>query len=170
MLNKEDSIDRENRKSKSGSTYSVYHFKCLNCENIVKAQIHQLKTHSGKCRRCTQLGVPYLHIYNELRNHHNKSVNFDLSFDDFLELIKVNSCHYCGDDIIFNKHSKFMNVGLSRAYQLDRKNNDIGYIKDNLVVTCWNCNKLKSDKFTYEEFLKLSPILKEIINNRKKIT
>ena len=47
-----------------------------------------------------------------------------------------------------------------------RKDNDIGYVKNNLVVCCWECNRLKSDRFTYKEFIKLSPILKEIMQNR----
>ncbi len=36
------------------------------------------------------------------------------------------------------------------------------------VLCCWECNRLKSDRFTYEEFLRLSPILKEIIQDRIK--
>jgi hypothetical protein len=53
---------------------------------------------------------------------------------------------------------------------LDRINSDIGYLKDNLVTCCWDCNRLKSDKYTYEEFIQFSPILNKIRRDRKKIS
>jgi len=166
MLDKKNCIRIIVKVTKSNKKYNTYYFRCSNCNSEIVAQNSQLKTHSGKCRRCTQLGIPYLHIYNELKNHHNKNKEFNLSFEEFIDLIKEEKCHYCHKKIIFNKHSKFMNKGLSRAYQLDRKDNSIGYKKDNLVVACWRCNKFKSDEFTYEEFLKLSSILMEIDINR----
>jgi hypothetical protein len=167
MLYIKDAIRKEVRVTTSNKNYSTYYFKCLECDNDITAQSHSLKTHSGKCRRCVQLGIPYLHIYNELKNHGNKKVEFNLTFEEFLEIIKEDKCHYCSSGIIFNKHSKFMSKGLSRAYQLDRKDNYKGYTKDNLVVACWDCNRLKSDRFTYEEFMKFSPILQEIMKERK---
>lgn len=165
MLDKNNCINKEKVISKN-STYYVYNFKCLNCENIIKAQSSHLKTHSGKCRRCTQLGIPYLHIFNELKNHHNKKVDFNLTFDEFLEIISNKKCHYCNNDLHFNAHSKNWGVGLSRSYQLDRKNNLEGYNIDNCVSCCWECNRLKSDRFTYDEYMKISPVMIEIYKNR----
>lgn len=45
-------------------------------------------------------------IYQELKNHRNKKVEFNLTFEDFLTIIKDNFCHYCGKELIYNKHSK----------------------------------------------------------------
>ncbi len=167
MLDKNKTNYTEVRKSKGGSTYKVYHFKCSECEVDIKAQQSKLKKHSGKCGSCSQKGIPYLHIYNELKNHGNKNVEFELSFDEFLETIKISECHYCNVELIYNKHSKDKGVCNSRAYQLDRKNNLKGYTLDNIVPCCWECNRLKSDRFTYDEFLLISPSLKQVINNRK---
>lgn len=166
-FNTEDAIFIESRQSPTGSTYKIYHFKCISCTEVIKVQKGSFETHSGKCRRCCQLGEPYLFIYNELKNHRNRKVSFNLSFDEFLEIIKNNSCHYCEKELIYNTHSKVWNKSNSRAHQLDRKDNSKGYEKDNVVPCCWNCNRMKSDIYSYEEFKLLSPILKEIHKNRK---
>jgi hypothetical protein len=166
MLDKNKSKYIEIRKSKSGSTYKVFHFNCSECGNDIKAQSNQLLRHSGKCMNCSHKGIPYLHIYNELKNHGNKNVNFTLTFDEFLEIIKLSKCHYCNTELNYNKHSRVNGIATSRAYQLDRKNNLEGYTLNNVVTCCWECNRLKSDRFTYDEFLLLSPILKQIMINR----
>lgn len=165
MLNKENSINLERKRSKSGKLRYIYHFKCISCDNIIKAQTCQLKTHSGKCRRCSQLGEPYMFIYNELKAHNNRT-DFNLTYREFLSLIDTRSCHYCDSKIHFEEYSRYYGKYNSRAYQLDRKDNLKGYCYDNLVVCCWDCNRLKSDKFTYYEFILLSPILKQIMKER----
>jgi hypothetical protein len=40
----------------------------------------------------------------------------------------------------------------SRAYQLDRKDNALGYSVDNCVVCCHRCNDAKSNGYDYEEW------------------
>jgi hypothetical protein len=167
MLLKENAIRIERTKQKSKSTYATYIFICSECPNEIKAQSSALKKHSGKCRRCVQLGEPYKAIYNELKCHGTRGIEFNLSFEEFLELINNPICHYCNSNIIYNPHTRFWGKNLNRAYQLDRKNNKIGYIKENLVVCCWECNRLKSDRFSYEEFMLLSPIMIQIMKNRK---
>jgi hypothetical protein len=52
------------------------------------------------------------------------------------------------------------------GFWLDRKDNSIGHLKGNLVVCCGNCNKTRRDAFSYEEFLLLAPILKQIRINK----
>ena len=42
----------------------------------------------------------------------------------------------------------------------------LGYTVENAVPCCWNCNRMKSDIYTYDEFLLLSTILKEIHKNK----
>jgi hypothetical protein len=36
-------------------------------------------------------------------------------------------------------------------YQLDRKDNDLGYTPENVVACCTRCNYAKRDHFTYDE-------------------
>ena len=166
MLNKDDALEIITKKSKSGSTYKTYIFNC-DCGRKVKSQSSQLKTHSGKCRRCTQLGKPYMYIYNELMNHRNSKVGFTLTYDELVYIIENNKgCNYCGSNLDYKKHSKEWGKDNSRAHHLDRKDNKLGYTFTNVVTCCWECNRLKSDRFTYEEFMLLSPILKKIMNER----
>jgi len=166
-MEKENAKNFEIRKSPSGSTYKVYTFECSECGSDIKAQSSHLKTHSGKCMRCTQKGKPYHHILNELIHTCKKKnkVEVSLNYDEFINIIEDSKCHYCDKPLIFNKHTRDENSNhVSRAYQLDRKDNNLGYHLDNVVTCCWNCNRIKSDIYSYEDFMKLSPILKELHN------
>lgn len=56
------------------------------------------------------------------------------------------------------------NKGVKRL-TIDRKDNKIGYIIDNMVLCCFRCNSTKSDFFTFEEMLKIG---KKIIKPKYK--
>jgi hypothetical protein len=59
-----------------------------------------------------------------------RGVEWSLSSSDFLSLTRAGaSCFYCGDSV------NFMGI--------DRKNNDVGYMLENLVSCCKKCNYLK---------------------------
>lgn len=167
MLLKENAKRIEKRYYKNNKSQLIYIFECSQCKKELNVQISSFKTHSGKCTRCTQLKTPYKYIYNELKSHRKNNISFDLSFEEFLSIIKNNKCEYCETKVIYNEYSKVWNKSNSRAHHLDRKDNNDGYTKNNVVVCCWECNRLKSNRFTYEEFKQLSPILKKIMNDRK---
>ena len=167
MLLKENAVRRE-KFVKGKNRYYNYIFECCGCGKELSIQSSSLKTHSGKCMRCTQLKEPYKYIYNELKVHKRKGTSVELTFEEFLEIIKERNCHYCGEELNYEEYSRVWGKTNSRAHQLDRKNNDLGYTKDNVVTCCWECNRLKSDRFTYEEFIQLSPILKKIQIERKR--
>jgi len=166
MLLKENAIRKE-RVYSGKNRYYNFIFECSGCGKELNVQSSSLKTHSGKCRRCSQIGEPYGHIYNELKSHKKFTVDVDITFDEFLDIVKNKECHYCGDEIEYYEHTRNWGKPNSRAHHLDRKNNNLGYTKDNVVTCCWECNRLKSDRFTYEEFIQLSPILKKIQNERR---
>ena len=168
MVNKENSIRIEKTTTSKRPIY-VFIFECSKCKKEIRVQSSSFKTHSGMCRSCTQHGEDYMFIYQELKNHRNRKVGFALTFEEFLDIIKYNFCHYCDKELVYNKHSKDWGKELTRAHQLDRKDNTKGYLKDNVVTCCWTCNRLKSDAFTYEEFNLLSPILKIITKNRYEV-
>ena len=48
---------------------------------------------------------------------------------------------------------------------IDRKNSEQGYEINNLVKSCWICNSIKSNKYSYEEMkiigIKLKKYIKE---------
>lgn len=168
MLNKENAIRKE-KYVNGKNRYYLYVYECVGCKKELKIQGSGIKRHSGKCMRCTQLKEPYKYIYNELRLHKNQKVDFKLSFEEFLDIIKNPECHYCGKKIEYKEYSREWGKTNSRAHQLDRKDNQKGYSKDNVVCCCWTCNRLKSNEFTYEEFLLFKPALEEIRKKRENL-
>lgn len=116
-----------------GSTKSC---GCLNIENI-----HRTRT----------LDMNEKQIYAVYKDGAAKrGLEFNISYDKFLEISKMN-CHYCGSEpsnICSAKYRKdsFIYNGL------DRVDNSVGYINDNIVTCCKNCNMMKSTK-SVGEFL-----------------
>lgn len=170
MLDINNAKHVEIKKGISGGSNKTYTFKCTDCDNDIKCQQSKLKTHSGKCRKCAQKKKPYEHILNELKYRSKKRSikhSVELSYDEFIKIIENSKCHYCNKELVFNPYTRDENSNyVSRAYQLDRKDNNLGYTVENVVPCCWNCNRIKSDIYSYEDFIKLSPTLKEIHKNR----
>lgn len=128
--------------------------KCSVCEApITKA------SKSGKCSICSQRkGPPYKRLYNKLIACANrKQQTIDLTFEEFTEYTKITECTYCERPIEWVPYGK-----TAVRYNLDKKDPQDSYSRDNCVVCCWECNDLKSDKFTHEEFMLLGPTLKRI--------
>jgi hypothetical protein len=94
---------------------------------------------------CHRKKPPYYPLYTILlRASNKKKYKKVLNFDEFLEFTKITKCFYCHNDIIWEKSNG--------AYNLDRIDNSIGYIKTNLVVACKRCNFMKS-KYNTNEFI-----------------
>ena len=66
-----------------------------------------------------------------------RNIFWGLSLEQFIEFWQK-PCIYCGDSI--------------KTIGLDRINNNLGYIKDNIVSCCEVCNRMKM-KYTVEEFI-----------------
>ena len=110
---------------------------------------------------------PYYHLYTVLcRMAKYRKITCVLSFVEFVELTQISECHYCGSSITWKKHSE---EGISGPYNLDRKNNDGGYSKENCVVCCGSCNHIKSNKFSYEEMISIGKTLRGIYEQRRKL-
>jgi len=102
---------------------------------------------------------PFESLYNRVRQSAAKrSVPFDLSYADFISYTVVSNCHYCGDMVSWTK----WNVGKKGPTNLDRKDSSLGYSKNNLVVSCTRCNKAKLDHFTYEEWLRIGKLIRQM--------
>jgi len=107
---------------------------------------------------------PFEHIYNALVHRTRKKIRVvDLSFEEFLEFTKINECHYCGVPITWMPYSNRQTYG---RYYLDRKNNDLEYVKNNLVVCCGVCNHGKAHRYTYEEWVCMTAALKRFRANK----
>ena len=79
---------------------------------------------------------PYYKIYSLYKKSANKrDILFDIDYQLFIEYMNK-SCYYCG----------------SNAIGMDRVNNKIGYIQDNVVSCCRKCNMMKYTH-SVEDFL-----------------
>lgn len=72
-----------------------------------------------------------------------RGIIWTITLEEFTEL-NTKLCHYCNNQLPRTRSG------------LDRKDNTKGYTIDNVVPCCTFCNHLKSDCFTYNEFLEFS--------------
>jgi len=81
-------------------------------------------------------------------------------------------CHYCEieEKDFAEIWGEFYGGKKRGKLEVDRKENGKGYNEENCVLSCPICNNAKSDKFTYEEFLKVGYVIKQIWQQRKKKT
>ena len=78
-----------------------------------------------------------------------KDLDFEISKDEFLSLIHLD-CFYCGESP--KKYFKWKNLNGGLFYNgLDRLDNNKGYVIDNVVPCCENCNYAKR-KMSYNDF------------------
>jgi hypothetical protein len=79
-------------------------------------------------------------------------------------------CHYCGiqEEDFTNIWGKEFYGGNKRGQvlEIDHKDNEQGNETNNFVLACALCNMAKSDKFKYDEFLKVGKVIEEIWKNR----
>jgi len=81
-----------------------------------------------------------------------KNIEFDTTYFTVEYLIdrltQNNKCQCCGKelDISYKANRKFNDNSPS----MDRVNPKLGYIKSNVAILCWRCNKLKQDSTSEE--------------------
>lgn len=92
--------------------------------------------------------------YNNIRKRsREEGMPFVLTREEFSKwfLSRNQSCEYCG--VVDLLLAGIPSCGSPMiAFSIDRKNPDLPYTIDNMAACCWNCNRLKSDFFTYEEW------------------
>ena len=120
----------------------------------------------GKTYGCMfSKGRPYQYAYYNLeRNSKRKGHELALTYDDYLLLVEPDICHYCNGSLGIGPHRRKTTGGkeYNWGYKVDRKDNNLGYLKGNCVACCWECNNMRGDRYSYEEMMMLAPILKEI--------
>ena len=129
------------------------------------------KRKNHKCSSCSKKGIPshnrgkpfgslyYIIKYHALKHRH---IGCSLTYEEFLEFTKINKCYYCGGDIKW--HAYWVEGKRNNHYNLDRKNNNLGYTKDNCVICCELCNYMKRMKTPYQ-FIQHC---KNIVNHQQK--
>lgn len=101
-----------------------------------------------KCKReCKEFGVAkgeasFNSAYSGYaKSARNRKITWDISKEQFRE-ITSQDCFYCG----CTPSSYYNRDDLNGRYiynGIDRINNTIGYVRDNCVPCCWNCNRAK---------------------------
>jgi hypothetical protein len=93
-----------------------------------------------------------------------------------------NSCAYCGvsqkqikkiDD--FLKENKISDYGLTirergKKLEIDQLNPKMGYVKNNIALSCYWCNNAKTDTFSPKEFKPIARGINQIWNQKLKDT
>ena len=112
----------------------------------------QSKTHFKKT---LQYGSSFGALFRRYkRGAIKRNLVFSLSENQFLQLIK-SDCFYCG--MSPTRQITYHNRGCKTQpppliYNgIARKNNKIGYILDNVVTCCWECNRAKGG-MNFEQF------------------
>lgn len=140
------------KKSKIERTRFVKRTNCLieNCsEKIYKNKY---------CYSHSKIHKPYLEEQRKeyakkftsrfnkgLKSASKRNLVWDLTFEQYLNLLGNFNCYYCDYDI---KESTGTN--------LDRKDSQKGYTFFNCVRCCGFCNTAKLDLYTFEEFVQIS--------------
>jgi hypothetical protein len=143
--------------------YPIRRYRCrcvcgverdVTVSSLVKAMEGNTRCGSRSCGCIFELR-PYEATYRLLLDvGKRRDWPLSLTYEEFLEFTKIQTCHYCGAEITwYVKHDP------APKYNLDRKDNTVGYTKENLVVCCARCNRAKGNNFTYDEWLQLGAII-----------
>jgi hypothetical protein len=94
---------------------------------------------------------------------------------EFYQMVQnANECEYCHINLsqinklieeqgLFKKH-----ITRGWSLEIDRKEANLEYTKDNCVTCCYWCNNAKTDEFNYDEFKKIGVEIQKIWNERLK--
>jgi len=158
--NKEDSKDFVDKHGRL-----IKRIPCKNPECIHFVSFRKDLVTSGLCQVCSRRKAPFIHNWKRLHSDW-RELEVTITYEEYLDFTKIKECHYCDKPIPWHPHTSINNK--HNGTYLDRKDNNIGYLKENCVVCCTRCNRMRSDKFSYEEFMLFSPVLKQIEKDRNK--
>ena len=157
---------------------------CVTCENIIENPITISKYCSNNCQmnnrnKNSRDGINNnLNTYLSSKISHqkitNKKYNISVDYDaDYLKSLGK-KCIYCEVNCKFgtekeslqtNKIFNFNNTAIDDTDTLtfDRKNSELGYCKENIVVCCWLCNRMKNIT-DYTDWIKFIDFIKDKSN------
>ena len=100
---------------------------------------------------------PFEALYNIFTRCALKRGETFITYDEFVAFTENKECHYCGDTLRWREIGA---RGKFSGYNIDRKDNRIGYVKENCVPCCGRCNVSRADRFTYEEWLQIGKLIR----------
>lgn len=107
----------------------------------------------NSCYRAHRKFRPFEAMYNILVKLAIDRTSVELSYEDFIGFTKKPDCYYCGTALNWEPYK-------TTGYKLDRKNNALGYSRDNCVPCCARCNRAKSDHFTHDEWVQIGKLIR----------
>jgi hypothetical protein len=151
-------------------TVRVWRTRCLLCGKLEEKETSALKNRGCRCKRndkqsfvkqSKSLEKGINSAKNKvIRSYKNGAKARELEWD--LTLLEIDSlifspCHYCGKQfskVTYRKDRKtmFFMAAVCIHNGIDRKDSNIGYIKDNCVSCCSTCNYAKRD-MSYDAFV-----------------
>jgi hypothetical protein len=152
--------------------YSAKYYQYLN-EDVVKDNLTVEKVYEG----INSLEKNHIDLKIKLENQYVKNFEDVFSLHDFERFVNgrdsVPRCAYCNinESIInelANKEKIFKKSQRGYSFEIDRKNSNKEYSKENCVLSCYWCNNAKTDEFTYEEFKEIGKSIEKIWKNRLK--
>jgi len=93
-------------------------------------------------------------FYQSQRVAKRRKIIWQLSLEEYSDLCNK-PCHYCS-----NKLGKIVTTGIG----LDRINNNLGYIKGNILSCCEMCNRIRSEFLSVKEMEEVSKLLCKLRN------
>lgn len=150
----------------NGHRRRFYIVKCEGCGQLFECR-HDCLKRKGRdlCPSCTHRKRPFESLYNSLYNDW-RGTGVDLTYEEFLQFTAISRCHYCGSDIPWEPFGTVRGAYRNRAYHLDRKDHTLPYSVSNCVVCCTTCNRMRSNKFSYQEFVLVGRVLARIYYKR----
>lgn len=109
-------------------------------------------------------------IYTSLKNRGRH--DFSLTKEEFIDWYnkQQQKCDYCNLSLeqIRKLPAPFNRKNGLIKFSIDRKDNNMGYVLDNITLSCFTCNTIKNNFLTYEEMKKIGkeilyPKLKKLI-------
>jgi hypothetical protein len=113
--------------------------------------------YSSICKDCmketskkhrTTINARYKRLYHQAQR---RGISVSISKEEFAHLISL-PCTYCGSPASNEE----------QGIHLDRLNNDLGYVLDNVVPCCGACNMMRQNHYTSDEFKVLRAVLTKI--------
>lgn len=122
---------------------------------VVKAQHLTRKCFTKSCG-CLKKQNPQNRIkpFEALYKHfllscNNRKINVCLSYKEFVHYTQQSQkCEYCGESVNW---TEFNVLKHGSSVNFDRRDSNIGYVKENIVICCSPCNYIKHRFLTYEE-------------------
>jgi len=100
-----------------------------------------------------------LNKFSSLKSRAKKrQLKLTITFDQF-KALKNGDCFYCGvSNNLLRFYAEAMKIK-TPWMTLDRKDNAVGYLPENVVGACFLCNKIKGSFFSAEEMLIIGRLL-----------